>query len=96
MTRHTPLRRKTRLNPVSAKRRVQNELYKSSRELYLMCHPTCERCKMAEATDIHHKAGRGIYLCNVTYFMAVCRPCHDWIHANMNQAEKDGHIVRLR
>ena len=52
---------------------------------------TCEICGK-QATDIHHKKGRGKYLCNITTFMATCRPCHMYLHDNVKWAREKGYI----
>lgn len=90
--------KRTRLRPVSQKRQKQNALYRQVKADYMKSKGRCcEFCRRAPATDIHHKAGRtGNLLCAVEYFAAVCRPCHDWIHANPKEATERGYIIRLR
>lgn len=52
---------------------------------------TWDRHKCAKSCDVHHKAGRlGGNLLNTTTWMAVCRSCHDWIHAHPSDARKLG------
>lgn len=73
-----------------SKRRIQEDrIYYKVRSEYLAAHPVCEVCGVAKSKDIHHKAGRysGNYT-NVATFMAVCRPCHDYIHAHPKEARE--------
>lgn len=106
MTRKTPLRSKTplkrtqglkrggRLRNASPKRQREYKEYAKAKKAYLALHPTCERCKNKKSDDIHHKAGRsGQWLCRYEYFAAVCRGCHDEIHANGAMSRKQGWII---
>lgn len=103
----TPLRRKTplkagkpslkrtRLNPVSKKRKNQNAEYIRVRKTYLLLHPLCELCSKSIATDIHHKAGRWKErLTDAENFMALCRDCHEHIHKNPAWAYGNGYLLR--
>ena len=46
------------------------------------------------STEIHHKNGRSNEKLNdTTYWLAVSRPAHEWIHANANQARARGWLV---
>jgi hypothetical protein len=100
MTRKTPLRSKTPLKrgnwlrAASKKRQGEYNQYAKEKKAYLALHPQCERCKSKKATDLHHKAGRvGQWLCRYEYFAALCRQCHDWLHANGKEARKAGWII---
>ena len=100
MTRKTPLRSKTPLKRgnwlrgASKKRQREYNQYAKEKKAYLALHPQCERCKSKKATDLHHKAGRvGQWLCRYEYFAALCRQCHDWLHANGKEARKAGWII---
>jgi hypothetical protein len=100
MTRKTPLRSKTPLKRgnwlrgASKKRQREYNQYAKEKKAYLALHPICERCKTKKATDLHHKAGRvGQWLCRYEYFAALCRLCHDWLHANGRDARKAGWII---
>lgn len=106
MTRKTPLRskkplkrtdkrlkRNRRLRPTATKRKKECQAYTKIRAVYLERHPVCERCKKAKSQEIHHKAGRYCkLLCDYRMFAAICRECHEWIHANGRQARADGWI----
>lgn len=75
----TPLKRKTAMRRVSQKQAERNHIYSEQRKEYLAVHPFCEICGR-QATDIHHKAGRGSRTNDVSTFCALCRKCHDWLH----------------
>jgi hypothetical protein len=47
------------------------------------------RC-MEEATDVHHRRGRGIYLLDISTWIPVCRACHAWIEENPNKSKELG------
>jgi len=85
---HRPMRR------VSAKRAKENKLYTQVRKDYLILHPRCEVCIDSPACDIHHRRGRWkSRLYDATYFLAVCRPCHDRIHHNPEWAYATGLLL---
>jgi hypothetical protein len=89
-----PLKRNGRLRAASPKRAKQYNEYSKVKNAYLSLHPQCERCKNKASHDIHHKAGRsGQWLCRYDHFAALCRQCHDWIHANGKEARRLGWIV---
>lgn len=98
LKRKTPLKRSSKpmkrswINPVSKKRHKELIIYGQLRDEYMMAHPRCERCG-AQSQDLHHKAGRGSRLNDVTLFCSLCRPCHDWVHAHANQAREDGWLI---
>lgn len=75
-----PLRR-SRLSPISNRRRVELGHYTRLRKSFLADRPTCECCDRRPSTDVHHKLGRtsGNYL-RVSTWLAVCRECHTYIH----------------
>lgn len=88
--------KRSRLKPISDKRRNELKLYNILRKAYLIEHPICEACNCSKAMWIHHKKGRGIYLCVVEFFMAVCGQCHRWIEDNREDArEKKWLLDRL-
>jgi len=98
----SPLKRKTRLkrsakplkrtplSPVSKKQQKRLQDYSVVRKAYLEEHPVCEACGQREATEIHHKEGRGSKTADPTTFMSICRRCHNWIHAHPNRAREEG------
>lgn len=87
--------RRTRLRPMSDKRRAESRLYFAQRSVFLTARPACEVCKAKPSRDVHHAAGRigGNYLDEGTW-LAVCRGCHDEIHRNPSAAREAGLIVR--
>ena len=81
---------KKKLNKVSERRKAQEAIYRQLKPIYMKQNPNCGKCGK-KAQDIHHKAGRnGTRLNDVVNFMAVCRPCHTWIHENSQEARKKG------
>lgn len=77
------------LAPRSSKRVKLDNEYSQLRKIYLTKHPMCEaslpQCTQ-NATDIHHKKGRGKYYLVVNTWMAVCRTCHNWIETHPIEA----------
>ena len=79
-----------RLNPISEKRKSENEKYKILRDEFLakkenkFCACGCGR----KATEIHHSKGRGKLLCDVRFFKAVSSGCHRRIE-NMPKDAKE-------
>lgn len=87
--------KRTRINPVSKKRRVQNNEYLKVRKIYLAEHVKCELCKRSNSSDIHHKAGRWkARLSDTNNFMALCRECHEHIHNNPGWAYANGYLLK--
>ena len=87
MTRHSSLKRRTRLRPISTKRAKASRIYLTARSRFLGSHPVCQRCDGRRSTDIHHTAGRsGSNYQDQTTWLALCRQCHDWIHQHPSQA----------
>lgn len=87
------LNRKKGLRKVSKKQSERLVKYTKAKKLYLKDHPFCEMCS-AQAEQIHHKRGRGIYLADPLYFSALCAPCHEKIHRNPNWARDNGWLIR--
>ena len=88
------MKRGGRLRNASPKRQSEYKEYGKVKKAYLALHPICERCKKAKSQDIHHKAGRtGQWLCRYEFFAAVCRLCHEEIHANGVASRKQGWII---
>lgn len=86
-------KRGVKLNPVSARLKKRSIEYSRVRREYLEeKNGRCEICG-GEATDIHHKSGRGKNLCEKRTFMAVCRQCHTYLHQNVKWATEKGYIV---
>lgn len=87
--------KRTRLKSVSKKRQRQNQEYNKVRDVFLKENPKCMACVngvcSGKATEIHHKRGRvGRLLCDARFFLAICRPCHNWIGDNGADARRLG------
>ena len=59
----------------------------------------CLKC-LGEATDIHHRIPRGMGGTSdpernygLANLVSLCRECHDWVHANPQEARKTGFLV---
>lgn len=77
------------LRKVSSKRAQQLRHYGKIRAALLAKHFKCQVCGRNRSEDIHHMNGRsGARLTDTTWLLAVCRPCHDWIHRNPGKARE--------
>jgi ssDNA-binding Zn-finger/Zn-ribbon topoisomerase 1 len=100
LQRKTPIQAKTgfkkrggKLRAVSSSRRIKNADYeKAKAEYFEEKNYQCEICNQA-ASDLHHKKGRGKFLCDKSSFMALCRPCHTYLHNNVAWARENGYII---
>ena len=89
LTRHSRLRRRTRLRPISAKRTHWGRIYAAKRSRFLGAHPVCQRCDAFRSTDIHHTCGRaGGNYCDESTWLALCRFCHTWVHKHPREARE--------
>ena len=88
-----PLQAKKPMSKKSSKQQKLDALYTVLRESYLKNNPFCNArlsgCQI-NATDIHHKAGRGKFMLDETTFLAVCRICHNQIEENPVMAKAMG------
>ena len=75
------------ISPISDSLKDKLSTYRPLRDAYMKGHPDCEKCGKP-SQDLHHKAGRGKNLCEVSTFMAVCRLCHIFIHENPETSRK--------
>lgn len=96
-------KRKTRLRHASFKKARENRLYSKLRLEFLKEHPFCQVHTirmiggMEPSEDIHHSRGRGNKLLTDTrFFLATCRVCHDWIHANGKEARRLGLLASAK
>lgn len=81
------------MRKVSDKQAQELKAYTEVRKVYMEAHQNCEICGKP-ATDLHHRKGRGIYLSDPTWFMAVCRICHDAsIHGDPKTARSKGWLL---
>lgn len=84
----------------SGSQRARMDVYVAIRGVFMESHPFCQvhlkihgtrRPMNVPAQDVHHKRGRiGLYLFDVRYWVAVCRKCHDFIHAHPKEAARLG------
>lgn len=84
---------KTPIAPKSKKQRILESAYTKLRKPFMLEHPMCEAALegcMHNATDVHHKKGRGPYLLRVSTWMSVCRKCHNWIEEHPKEATEMG------
>jgi hypothetical protein len=84
----------TRIKPVSRKLNIKLKGYaesKSSQEVNIDC---CAKCNSPFNLTRHHVAGRsGFYHDGrpcIEVWVYLCLECHDAVHANGNQAMKEG------
>lgn len=98
-----PLQRRTRLRPVSDKRRA---IQRQRRELVDRVLTTRPRCEVGDiirgtdrihpchiwATDVHEPLtrARGGSIIDEDNTLSVCRSCHDWIHHHPSEAQMLG------
>jgi hypothetical protein len=74
--------------------------YSRAKQVFIAAHPRCQACGVLPiprtarpACDIHHQRGRlGSLLMDTRFWSAVCRDCHNWIHANPAAAKAVGLI----
>ena len=84
------LRRRTRLRRVNPRRRAEYEFDAVAARAFVAAHPFCARCGRP-SRDRHHAAGRrGSNRTDESTWIAVCRECHDWIHAHPAEAREAG------
>jgi 5-methylcytosine-specific restriction endonuclease McrA len=48
----------------------------------------CQRCKKAQATQVHHKTYKRIFRERLSDLQAVCGPCHMKIHGLKDEPKK--------
>ena len=93
MQRSGILRSNKPIRQVSPLRKERLKEYAVKRELYLRQHPVCECCTSKPSVEIHHTRGReNERLVDEADWMAVCRPCHQWIETNRTEAYERGYL----
>jgi hypothetical protein len=80
----------TKIKHVSKRKQKQQSVYTQVRQDFLYKNEFCKArlpiCTMW-ATEVHHMKGRiEELLTDVTYFLPVCRKCHDWIENHPDEA----------
>jgi hypothetical protein len=89
---------KSAISQVSSKRKKKDQEYLKLRNRFLtdfsLCQIAVKGCSI-NATDVHHTyAGvnrDAFYLVQSTW-LAVCRNCHDWIHAHPKESRAFGYL----
>lgn len=86
------------INKVSESKKKKDEEYKIVRDEFMLEHPICQakinnsktKCSI-NSTDCHHISGKvgDLYL-DKKNFLAVCRPCHNYIEVNPKEAKELG------
>ena len=83
---------KSAIPPVSSKRKKKDQEYLKLRERFLTQNHLCQLAVAGctnGATDVHHTyagANRDAFYLVQSTWLAVCRNCHDWIHAHPAEA----------
>ena len=81
------------IRKVSRKQASRLRDYQKVRLEFLGDNPFCKVCGK-RASDIHHKKGReGNLLTNKSYFLAVCRTCHQYIELHPEWAKEKGYSL---
>jgi hypothetical protein len=79
--------------PISKKMKETVDQYSKLRTAYLVVNPSCKARLQGctgQATDVHHKAGRGENHLKIATWLAVCRTCHTWIELHPKEAKELG------
>lgn len=91
------------------KTRKRQREYRVARDRFLFRHPKCQvgiACRTevesengvtvfwGDATEVHHRSGRGEHFLNVDSWLAVCHECHAWIHAHPAVSYERGWLTR--
>lgn len=91
----TKLLRKIPLRRVSKRRAAESSQYSKLRREFLTNAKVCSVCPPGSyswASDVHHKFKRGKYFLDTSTWIAVCRSCHEKIHANPKWAREQGFL----
>lgn len=84
-----PQKAKPRIKPIKNGRASLNRQYAQLRQEFLLAHPRCEVLQPhggicgAQATECHHRRGRGRFLLDTETFLAVCKTCHSRLHGDL-------------
>lgn len=79
------------ISSISDKRKANLKQYEKLKRVWLKgrkcCYPGCNSL----VVDVHHLRGRiGKLLCEQRYWLPLCRPHHDWVGRNPEEARKMG------
>ena len=73
-----------------SKKRKKQEAEYSQRRKHFLSGKRCQRCG-CKATTVHHSKGRiGVLLNDVSCWIALCFPCHEWVERNPQEAKEKG------
>jgi len=89
-----PLKPRAKIKPKSAKQSKLDIIYSQLRKIFLTDHPVCQANLAGcthEATDVHHKKGRGKWYLVIKTWMPLCRSCHKWIEEHPIEATELGY-----
>jgi hypothetical protein len=80
------------IKPISDSQSKRLAEYRKVRDEFMKTKNVCEvfGC-YNKPTDLHHKKPRAYHLCDVSIFMAVCRPCHTKIESEDSWARENGY-----
>lgn len=83
------------IKPRSSKGAKADSEYARLRKKFLLDNPICYGLQLVpgcagQATQVHHAAKRGEFLCRVDTFRALCHHCHEWAERNRRDAEGIG------
>lgn len=82
---------KKKIQPFSAKKLEELKVYRKLRDDYLKANPICAKCGTKNNLTLHHVKDRlGSNLTDVSNFMTLCLPCHQWVTEHTNEAIKQG------
>lgn len=81
----------------SAKKESEDLIYKAKRIKFLKENPRCQVYPWLNATDIHHKRGRGEYYLDESTWIAVSMEAHNEIESDPDWAYEMGYSeLRLK
>jgi hypothetical protein len=87
------MKQRTRIRPVSSRRRKALAIYAKIKRVWLANHPWCEVTGIA-ATEVHHRRGRiGTLLIDTRFWMAVSFRVHRLIHDHPTTARAEGWLA---
>lgn len=89
---------KSAISQVSSKRKKKDQEYMKLRNRFLtdfsLCQVAVKGCSI-NATDVHHTyagANRDAFYLVQSTWLAVCRNCHDWVHAHPKESRAFGYL----
>jgi hypothetical protein len=87
-------KKQKRIKQISDSMAKKLVVYREVRDKYMKEHETCEfeNC-YSDANDLHHIRGRGAYLSDTNYFMAICRGHHTWVHEHPEESRELGYLI---